>query len=235
MEPEAEETEEEISVPTVDDVLVESSSTDLMDNSITTEEDETVDDVITEDEIPAPTLESIDFDNGMEEDSASLEPEELTEGNIEYLKNDELSEDENLEAGISEQPVEGVFNNWESSSATANEEPELEEPSFEEPVVDEQLLEEPLISEDVTIEEPLIEEPAIEEQIPEEENVETTVEKPAENVSNDIPSSMKEEIKSVLTYMDQLLENLPEDKIAEFAQSEQFETYKKLFAELGIS
>ena len=235
MEPEAEETEEEISVPTVDDVLVESSSTDLMDNSITTEEDETVDDVITEDEIPAPTLESIDFDNGMEDDSASLEPEELTEGNIEYLKNDELSEDENLEAGISEQPVEGVFNNWESSSATANEEPELEDPSFEEPVVDEQLLEEPLISEDVAIEEPLIEEPAIEEQIPEEENVETTVEKPAEKVSNDIPSSMKEEIKSVLTYMDQLLENLPEDKIAEFAQSEQFETYKKLFAELGIS
>ena len=50
-----------------------------------------------------------------------------------------------------------------------------------------------------------------------------------------IPAGMKEEIKSVLSYMDQLLENLPEDKITEFAQSEQFETYKKLFNELGLS
>ena len=46
---------------------------------------------------------------------------------------------------------------------------------------------------------------------------------------------MKQEIKSVLSYMDQLLENLPEDKITEFAQSEQFETYKKLFVELGLA
>ena len=35
--------------------------------------------------------------------------------------------------------------------------------------------------------------------------------------------------------MDQLLENLPEDKIMEFAKSEQFTTYKKLFNELGLS
>ena len=35
--------------------------------------------------------------------------------------------------------------------------------------------------------------------------------------------------------MDQLLENLPEEKIAEFAQSEQFDTYKKLFKELGLA
>ena len=35
--------------------------------------------------------------------------------------------------------------------------------------------------------------------------------------------------------MDQLLENLPEEKIEEFARSEQFSTYKKLFKELGLS
>lgn len=52
---------------------------------------------------------------------------------------------------------------------------------------------------------------------------------------NEIPNSLKSEIKSVLLYMDQLLENLPEEKIVEFAQSEQFNTYKKLFAELGLS
>lgn len=50
-----------------------------------------------------------------------------------------------------------------------------------------------------------------------------------------LPSDLKTEIKSVLSYMDQLLENLPEDKIAEFAKSEQFDTYKKLFKELGLA
>lgn len=50
-----------------------------------------------------------------------------------------------------------------------------------------------------------------------------------------IPKDLKEEIKSVLSYMDQLLESLPEEKIEEFARSEHFEVYKKLFGELGIS
>ncbi|MBR0476351.1 MAG: hypothetical protein IJJ66_06005, partial [Treponema sp.] len=50
-----------------------------------------------------------------------------------------------------------------------------------------------------------------------------------------IPEELKEEIKTVLSYMDQLLENLPEEKIEEFARSEQFSTYKKLFKELGLS
>jgi hypothetical protein len=34
--------------------------------------------------------------------------------------------------------------------------------------------------------------------------------------------------------MDKLLESLPEEKINEFAQSEHYNTYKKLFEELGI-
>ena len=50
-----------------------------------------------------------------------------------------------------------------------------------------------------------------------------------------IPQNMRDEIKSVLAYMDQLLENLPEEKIVEFAQSEHFPVYKKLFNELGLS
>ena len=56
-----------------------------------------------------------------------------------------------------------------------------------------------------------------------------------ESNQSNIPDDLKSEIKSVLSYMDQLLENLPEDKIAEFAQSEQFDTYKKLFKELGLA
>jgi hypothetical protein len=50
-----------------------------------------------------------------------------------------------------------------------------------------------------------------------------------------IPTTIKAELKTVLSYMDQLLESLPEEKIEEFAQSEYFETYKKLFEDLGIA
>jgi len=49
-----------------------------------------------------------------------------------------------------------------------------------------------------------------------------------------IPSDLKKELKTVLTYMDQLLESLPDDKIEEFAKSEYYDTYKKLFKELGL-
>jgi hypothetical protein len=52
--------------------------------------------------------------------------------------------------------------------------------------------------------------------------------------AGDISSPFKQELKTVLSYMDQLLESLPENKIEEFAKSEYFDTYKKLFKELGI-
>jgi len=40
---------------------------------------------------------------------------------------------------------------------------------------------------------------------------------------------LKAEIRSVLSYLDKLLDSLPEEKIEEFANSEYFDTYKKLF------
>ena len=49
-----------------------------------------------------------------------------------------------------------------------------------------------------------------------------------------LPSALKGELKSVLSYMDHLLESLPEDKIEEFAKSEFFDSYKKIFKELGL-
>jgi hypothetical protein len=57
---------------------------------------------------------------------------------------------------------------------------------------------------------------------------------PAADISA-IPSGIRNELRSVLSYMDQLLESLPEDKIEEFAKSEQFDTYKKLFEDLGLA
>ena len=52
--------------------------------------------------------------------------------------------------------------------------------------------------------------------------------------SSEIPSNLKHELKTVLSYMDQLLESLPDDKIEEFARSEHYDTYKRLFKELGL-
>ena len=68
----------------------------------------------------------------------------------------------------------------------------------------------------------------------ETEEIEPTVEPQSEN-KDELNSDLKAEIKSVLLYMDQLLENLPEEKIMEFAKSEYFDVYKKLFKDLGLS
>ncbi len=71
----------------------------------------------------------------------------------------------------------------------------------------------------------------------EEEEEEAKAEDETENtdISEEIPSQLRDEIKSVLSYMDHLLESLPEDKIEEFANSEHFNVYKRLFSELGLN
>ena len=91
---------------------------------------------------------------------------------------------------------------------------------------------------DVSIDIPETQDIAI-ENVQDDSSIEKTSEnaKVCENAedSNTLPSNIKEEVKSVLSYMDQLLDSLPEDKIKEFADSEYFEMYKRLFSELGIS
>ena len=49
-----------------------------------------------------------------------------------------------------------------------------------------------------------------------------------------IPTDLRSELRNILSYMDQLLESLPEEKIEEFAKSQYFDSYKKLFKELGL-
>jgi len=56
----------------------------------------------------------------------------------------------------------------------------------------------------------------------------------AADEATDISLGLKKDLKDVLAYMDQLLESLPEDKIEEFAKSDHFDTYRKLFKELGL-
>jgi len=57
---------------------------------------------------------------------------------------------------------------------------------------------------------------------------------PAREGTGAIPEDLKDEIRTVLRYMDHLLEALPDEKIQEFANSEYFVTYKKLFEDLGL-
>ncbi|WP_244284467.1 hypothetical protein [Leptospira barantonii] len=47
-----------------------------------------------------------------------------------------------------------------------------------------------------------------------------------------VPS--KEEMKRIMTYLDELLGNLPDDLIREFSQSDYFELYKKLMKQIGV-
>lgn len=44
----------------------------------------------------------------------------------------------------------------------------------------------------------------------------------------------KDELKSVLSYLDRLLEDLPEDKIKEFAKSDYYDLYVKILDKLGV-
>jgi pilus assembly protein FimV len=57
---------------------------------------------------------------------------------------------------------------------------------------------------------------------------------PAPAAGPAIPEDLREDIRTVLKYMDQLLEELPENKIQEFANSEYFVMYRKLFEDLGL-
>ena len=246
----------EIDVPKVDDILVESSQNDFIGSTESDEAGESEPEVENDFEAPSANeiTESESSDDSVSFDEPSVEDDEVAEDsnpsaegfvsenddlNVEednsisqddydYLSKDApvAEEDEKLETGISEEPVKEVFNTWENANPEeeASEEPAAEE-SFEAPA--------PAVDE--TVEEDEYKEPVFAETQPEAAPEAEESAEPAPSGVNAIPEDMKEEIKSVLAYMDQLLESLPENKIEEFAKSEQFNTYKKLFNELGLS
>lgn len=168
---------------------------------------------------------------------ANEEKPELTEDNIEFLKEDE---DEKIEPGISEEPVTKVFNGWENPDNT-------DEAISEEEAIAESAGAEEAETAETVAEEPALEasEPEVADEVPGASGLsaaalassgnDTSSSEETDAPAEAIPEELKEEIKTVLSYMDQLLENLPEEKIEEFARSEQFSTYKKLFKELGLS
>jgi pilus assembly protein FimV len=185
------------------------------------------------------TLEDIEEETGGtedlmigSEDVPALElPEEETFG----------GDDEDV-AALAEMDIESEL----AGIDELKDEPETEEISFEAEEIEEEAPEEPVDEDAIEIDlsgidEGEVSEPEeladdtelIEEEI--EEEIVEEIDVPEEATSeSSLPADLKGEIRSVLSYMDQLLEALPEDKIEEFARSEHFEVYKRLFEELGL-
>lgn len=139
--------------------------------------------------------------------------------------------------------VDSIIAESESTETTESGDPIFDSYMKEEPSVSESLSEESIdyLKDDVTSENAETAEAENDtgitfgEETAEEVSENTAEETEAPSDESSLPDDLKNDVKSVLLYMDQLLENLPEDKIMEFAKSEQFATYKKLFNELGIS
>lgn len=190
---------DEISIPTEDDLLVESTTTDFMD-SVKETSDEATDgvDMISESEHD-------------EEDALDL-PAELPEG-LATAPGVETEIDDDIPTvdKVLEEEAAPEEENFTSVDNFAGEEPVVEETSADYSEVD-------------NLDNSLS-----------DSNIAYLSKEETESEQSVVTADLKQDIKSVLLYMDQLLENLPEDKIVEFAKSDEFVTYKKLFTELGLS
>ena len=243
---ENQEIETEITIPKVDeisenenpsapedDILVESSNDDFMDSVAESEM------VITQSETTEPACEDIDVEENIDvveeipdtvDISSEIETTELSAEEVSNVEpfNDSIDNFDSMldsEKDISEQLSDENVDYLKSDENVIESDME----NMSSAINESETLSESMISNiDATMEDPF---PPIESVIDHDERVEKQ-EAPSDTL---ISIDLKNDIKSVLLYMDQLLENLPEEKIMEFAKSEQFGTYKRLFNELGLS
>ena len=218
--------------PTLDDILVESSSTDFMDSvtdSTNMQPDieitEPVEPELAEEEAAITKEEADDITSEYSADTAENTEPVLDEDTALELPEESSSDAENT----AEESTDDIFNETAIEDAQHTQDAMMNDIMNEAPSVDNALSEENVdyLSKDNTV---LSDDEAAVAASEPEPSAETE-----QTDTSDLPSDIKEDVKSVLLYMDQLLENLPEDKIMEFAKSEQFTTYKKLFNELGLS
>lgn len=196
-----------------DDLVFEEEilDTSAKQDTDTTEENNTIEDFdlkITELELP--DGQSIPL--GDEYSGFNAITDNIEEGHDEASDFEDLKFDENLEQEEVE-PSDEIQSDeiaWEDSTSTVNMD-DNEDSVFSAEELDQTAQDIPRLE--------------LDESAAEEQKIQTET----------LPIHLKDEIKSVLTYMDQLLESLPEEKIEEFAKSEYFDTYKRLFDELGIS
>ena len=226
---ENEELPDEISIPKTDDLLVESNSSDFMDSvKETTEEEQAGAEFVAEE---ADEVDTIDLPSELPDSISDAEVDsDVTE------ESEEITED-NIEDTIVDSVEEPIDDDIPTVDKLLSDEPE----SVEEPVIEE---EEPFVSEETAVDE-AADETISGASFAEVDNLDNNLSESnlayldkneSDGVSDSLANAdLKQDIKSVLLYMDQLLENLPEDKIVEFAKSDEFVTYKKLFNELGLS
>ena len=227
-EAEAETTEKESPVPELNIEENELHEPQLDDIDFDLSENETVEEELPS-EIEIPVVEDLVVDSSsedfFEEDDT---PKEIDETDVRFLAENPAetepltepeAEDEKEETN-QYSPINQVFNSKQWQSEGETELPLEEEAPAE-------------LSESVEPSEP-VEEKKTETVFGKNIETDSALSPKTEQTAN-IPQNMRDEIKSVLAYMDQLLENLPEEKIVEFAQSEHFPVYKKLFNELGLS
>lgn len=191
-----------------DDLVFEEEilDTSAKQDTDTTEENHTIEDFdLKITELELPDGQSIPL--GDEYSDFNAITDNIEEGHDEASDFEDLKFDENLEQEEVE-PSDEIA--WEDSTSTVNMD-DNEDSVFSAEELDQTAQDIPRLE--------------LDESAAEEQKIQTET----------LPIHLKDEIKSVLTYMDQLLESLPEEKIEEFAKSEYFDTYKRLFDELGIS
>ena len=213
---------DEIEISKEDDILVESSSSDFMDSVQDTTDEHQPEEGVVEEAVEDDAFSTVD--NVFEEEAPAPEVEVTEEPAVEETAIEEdFAADETV---VEEEPI------VEEEPVVVEETPIEDETFVEEPVVDEApvaeaanaFIENDFVSHEDDNNE--LTDSNIDYLTTEEDKADDTVDENAE---------LKKDIKSVLLYMDQLLENLPEEKIVEFAKSDEFTTYKKLFSELGLS
>ncbi len=171
--------------------------------------------ILEENPVVEPSIDHIDLDM---EEPLHIENEDSQPQGGDGFENIELTLDEFIgeeESGAQEAEIE-----FEEIEATG--------PAEEAPVIEESFAE--VVPEGFVVEP----EGAAEAEAEPAEAFETVELTEESEESQPLPVDIRHEVKAVLSYMDQLLESLPEEKIEEFAKSEYFDTYKKLFEELGL-
>ncbi len=211
-------------------------------DTVSDAEEELLETLAAGDEVGAETeefqAEEADFVEPVVEDLPALEPEPALEADADETETaDGPAETFGEEAA--DEPTEGTEELYDEmfEGFDFEDEPAMEEDvQAQEPSSDDGAMDLPAGSDD----EPEPDSPVEPEAL--DEPAATDVPEAAGAIAGDGPEtaggisdSLKNDIKAVLVYMDQLLDSLPEEKIAEFARSEHFELYKRLFTELGLS
>ena len=246
------------------DSTKDESDTIFDESELTEEPFETVDSFDneqTDDDIPTveKLLENQDTASILESDKEAFERDQMTEQDevsVEEIQAETQPEQENLEDDFIELANSDILDQEPVIEETAvdidTEQDNLQEDSVNETVFDtfENISSEPeqnsfSVDFDDSLTEQIIEEPELTEQNEPEiqpevlENELDTKEKTdtVETVQTQKPLSqdLMQDVKSLLVYMDQLLEDLPEEKIEEFANSDKFVLFKNVFEKLGLN